>query len=114
MEDISLNQLLRSTVYQWHGVRLNQPDWSESSRALAFTVLLKQGQVRVHGMMNAYWEALDFELPAHGEKPWKRWIDTALPSPDDIVDYAGAPVLTGTSYLVQPRSIVFIAEQLPG
>jgi isoamylase len=113
VEDISLNQLLRSTLYQWHGVRLGQPDWSDASRSLAFTVPLQRGRVRVHGMINAYWDALDFELPAPGPCPWKRWIDTARPSPDDIVDYADAPVIAGGSYRVQPRSIVFIVQQLP-
>jgi len=112
-EDISLNQLLRETVYQWHGVRLGTPDWSDESRSLAFTVPLQRGRVRVHGMMNAYWNPLDFELPAPGPSPWKRWIDTSLPSPDDIVDYAAAPIQTDPYYRVQPRSMAFVIGMMP-
>ncbi|HLY75908.1 MAG TPA: glycogen debranching protein GlgX [Planctomycetota bacterium] len=111
-EDISLNELLRETVYEWHGVRLGSPDWSEQSRALAFTVPLQHGRVRVHGMMNAFWEPLDFELPASGSHRWKRWIDTSLPSPDDIVDYAGAPVVPDGRYRVGPRSVAFVVTTL--
>jgi glycogen operon protein len=113
VEDISLNQLLRETQYQWHGVRLGAPDWSEGSRAIAFTVPLQRGRVRVHGMINAYWEPLEFELPAPGGVPWKRWIDTSLPSPEDIVDYSGAPIVPGPQYRVQPRSVAFIVSTLP-
>ena len=45
-------------------------------------------------MFNAYWEALDFELPlAPGAAVagWQRWIDTSLESPEDILDAAAAP-----------------------
>jgi glycogen operon protein len=113
VEDISLNQLLRETVYHWHGVRLGQPDWSDASRALAFTVPLQRGRVRVHGMINAYWEPLDFELPASASSPWRRWIDTSLPSPGDIVDFTAAPVVPAGTYRVPPRAIAFVvAAQL--
>ena len=33
-----------------------------------------------HLILNAYWEPLEFELPARdGRGPWRRWIDTSLP-----------------------------------
>ena len=35
---VSLNQLLRGVNLAWHGVKLNQPDWSECSHSIAFTV----------------------------------------------------------------------------
>jgi glycogen operon protein len=64
----------------------------------------------LHLMVNAYWEALDFEIPpsqARGE-PWRRCIDTFLDSPDDIRDWADAPVVKGSVYWVQPRSVVLL------
>ena len=64
-------------------------------------------------MLNAYWEPLRFQLPPAGTTThggWRRWIDTSHPSPDDIVQWENAPVLPDTSYLVQPRSIVFLIE----
>ena len=49
--------------------------------------------------MNAYWEPLDFELPPpDGDRAWRRWIDTSLDSPNDIVPWQDAPVFAGASY----------------
>jgi isoamylase len=59
-------------------------------------------------MFNAYWEALDFELPLAPEAAvagWQRWIDTSLEWPDDIMDAAAAPSVPGTQYRVASRSI---------
>jgi isoamylase len=68
-----------------------------------------------HGILNAYWEPLQFQLPpspsAHRED-WRRCIDTALPSPEDIQPWKDAPVLKETTYLVQPRSVVLLALAL--
>ena len=62
---LSLNQLLRRAEIDWHGVQLGRPDWSDSSHSLALTVRPRQRQIPLwlHVMFNAYWEALDFELP---------------------------------------------------
>ena len=41
----------------------------------------------IYVAMNAYAEPLDFKIPAAPSgRPWRRVVDTALPSPDDIVD----------------------------
>jgi glycogen operon protein len=59
-------------------------------------------------MFNAYWEALDFELPLAPEAAvagWQRWIDTSLQSPEDIMDAAAAPPVPGTQYRLAPRSV---------
>ena len=108
---LSLNQLLRRSEIDWHGVQLGRPDWGDSSHSLALTVRPHQRQIPLwlHVMFNAYWEALDFELPlAAGTAPggWQRWIDTSLESPDDILEGATAPPLLGTQYRVAPRSVV--------
>jgi isoamylase len=59
-------------------------------------------------MFNAYWEALDFDLPrppAASIAGWQRWIDTSLESPEDIMDASSAPLVPGTRYRVAPRSV---------
>ena len=69
----------------------------------------------LHGILNAYWEPLQFELPPSpgaDRDVWRRCIDTALPSPDDILPWEDAPVVKETSYVVQPRSIVLLALAL--
>jgi glycogen operon protein len=62
-------------------------------------------------LFNAYWEALDFELPVlrgSGSGRWHRWIDTSLATPNDIVEWQSAPELPGLSYRAEPRSIVIL------
>jgi glycogen operon protein len=106
----SLNQLLHRAKFQWSGVKLNSPDWSEHSHSLAITFESLRGRFRLHAIFNAYWEPLVFELPpvANGHA-WRRCIDTALPSPDDISRWSEAPAVMTATYLVAPRSVVVCA-----
>jgi len=65
----------------------------------------------VHVILNAYWEPLEFELPppAHGARePWRRWIDTALDSPLDIVDWESAPPVFGQTYRTELHFVVVL------
>ena len=106
---MSLNQLLRQARIAWHGVRLNHPDWSASSHSLAFTAEIKKEEMLLHLILNFYWEALDFELPdSRRGNPWRRWIDTALDSPNDIVEWQSSPEIAGTIYRAEPRSVVVL------
>ena len=114
---LSLNQLLRRSDIEWHGVQLGNPDWSDQSHTLAFTLTSLGSRFRLHGMLNAYWEPLCFELPpveGAAGGPWRRWIDTSLPSPEDIVVWEEAPGVATTSYLMQPRSVAFLVVPLTG
>jgi isoamylase len=108
---VSLNQLLRSVNLVWHGVKLNQPDWSEHSHTVAFTAELRQERLLFHVILNAYCQPLDFELPrlhGAGENPWRRWIDTALDSPHDILEWEKAEPLHGYNYRAESRSAVML------
>jgi glycogen operon protein len=113
---LSLNQLLRRARIEWHGVALKCPDWSDHSHALAFTLRGLRGRFLLHGMLNAYWEPLTFELPPSAEcqQAWRRCIDTALESPADISPWESASVITQATYVVQPRSVVLLALSLEG
>jgi isoamylase len=107
---LSLNQLLRRAEIDWHGIQLGRPDWGDSSHSLALTVRPRQRHIPLwlHVMFNAYWEALDFELPLAPPAAfagWQRWIDTSLESPEDIMDAAAAPSVPGMQYRVAPRSV---------
>ena len=82
---MSLNQLLQKRSETWHSVNLDQPDWSHQSHRIAFTIQSLSGDIMTHYMLNAYHVAPEFELPKIKDAlHWKRWIDTALESPDDI------------------------------
>jgi len=114
---LSLNQLLQRAKIEWHGVALNRPDWSEHSHSLAFTLRSLRTRFLMHGMLNAYWEPLTFELPpvpAESRQHWRRCIDTALASPDDIYPWEQAPLVAQATYVAQPRSLVLLALALQG
>jgi glycogen operon protein len=110
---MTLNELLHHVPIQWHGVKLNHPGWGNEARILAATLRMLEGRVLIHVMVNAYWEALDFEVPlvAVGRAPWRRCVDTFLDSPDDIREWADAPVVKDPVYWVQPRSIVLLVAK---
>jgi isoamylase len=111
LERETLQQMLQAANKGWHGVKLNQADWSEDSRSFAFGAELPKENLLFHLIANAYWEPLDFELPpAHnsGRDPWRRWIDTNLDSPQDIVSWQAAPSVPGYTYRVGPRSVVVL------
>jgi glycogen operon protein len=112
---LSLTEMLHEATTAWHGIKLLQPDWSPHSHSLAFGAELRHAGLGLHLIMNAYWEHLDFELPheAIGE-PWRRWIDTSLETPEDIVDWKVAQALPDQrAYHVGPRSVVVLWRHLP-
>jgi glycogen operon protein len=112
LQRLSLNALLRAATKAWHGVRLDQPDWGDCSRSLALGGELQREGIVFHLILNAYWERLDFELPvstAHG--PWRRWIDTSLDSPDDIVPWKTAPAIPEDAYRAGARSVVMLYRE---
>jgi glycogen operon protein len=112
---VSLNQWLRDGNKAWHGVKLNQPDWSIWSHSLAFSADFRRARLLFHVILNAYWESLDFELPpakSSDPDPWRRWIDTALESPQDINDWRTALSVPGFTYRAGPRSVVILFADL--
>jgi glycogen operon protein len=112
-ESVTLNQLLRRASKAWHGVKVGQPDWGNDSHSLAFEAVLRQEGPRVYFILNAYWEPLDFELPPVGEGgSWRRWIDTTLESPEDIVPWQPARSLSGNSYLAAAHSVVVLFREI--
>ena len=107
---LTLNELLRRARVDWHGIALNHPDWSEHSQTLAFTWRTLHGRFLLHGMLNAYWEPLTFEIPDAPDEAvqWRCWIDTARDAPYNTCWWERAPNVTTATYLVEPRSIVLL------
>ncbi|MCT0212523.1 MULTISPECIES: glycogen debranching protein GlgX [unclassified Synechococcus] len=107
---VSLNDLLLGRRIEWHGVAVGQPDWGECSRSIAVRITSYDNRYRLHVIANAYWEALDFALPAAdgGSSCWRRWIDTSLPSPQDIDDWSLASPVPTSHYRVAARSVVVL------
>jgi isoamylase len=112
---LSLNQILRNAKKVWHGVKLGQPDWSDSSHSLALSAEIPNEKLMFHLILNAYWEPLEFELPPLGNgtgDSWRRWIDTTLDSPNDIVEWQAAPLVPGRTYQAGSRSVVVLFAPL--
>lgn len=108
---VTLNQLLRDANKAWHGIKLGQPDWGDHSHSIAFTAEIKTQRLLFHMIMNAYREPLDFELPPvenRGKNSWRRWIDTALDSPNDIIGWQTSPPVQNLSYQAAPHSVVVL------
>ena len=108
---MSLTELIRKANKGWHGVKLGQPDWGDSSHAIALTMELTEDGLLAHVILNAYWEPLEFELPSISGlavSPWRRWIDTSLESPDDISPWEDARPFPGRAYRAEARSVAVL------
>ena len=108
--DMTLQELLHKQPIQWHGVKLNSPDWSEPSHTIAATPVLLWDRSLMHVIINAYWESLEFELPPLSEayEPWRRCIDTFLAPPEDVCPLDDGPIVPMPTYRAQPRSLVIL------
>jgi glycogen operon protein len=107
---LSLREFLRQAKHAWHGVKLHQPDWSSFSHSIAISAELKNEGLLLYCALNAYWQALDFELPIlrnTGEN-WRRWIDTDLDPPHEICEWKAAIAVPGETYRVGARSVVVL------
>ena len=107
---MTLTQLISEGIKGWHGVKLNQPDWSRDSHSVALSVELHNEEALLFYLIfNAYSEPLDFALPPIGTGgSWRRWIDTILDAPQDIVPWQAAPLVSENIYRTGPRSVVVL------
>jgi isoamylase len=116
VERKNLEQFLFDANKTWHGVKVGQPDWRPSSHSLAFTAEIPKEKLMFYIAFNSYWEDLEFDLPfmeQWANNPWRRWIDTSLDSPADIVDWHTAGPVPGLKYSVASRSVVVLFTRLP-
>jgi glycogen operon protein len=109
---VSIRAMLDAAKHAWHGVKLNEPDWSDHSHSVAFDAELRREGLRIYLILNAYWEPLTFDLPdLPTGKSWRRWIDTSLDSPDDIVEWTSAPSIDHNKYRAEARTVVFLYSE---
>jgi glycogen operon protein len=75
---------------------------------------MRDERLIVHLIANAYWEALDFELPQIGRPgmSWRRWINTGLASPQDIVHREAALPVPSSAIRAEPRSVIVLFAEL--
>lgn len=93
---------------QWHGTTVDQPDWSDFSHSLAFSIIHPEADEYLYVIFNAFWESLTFQLPdPPAKKQWHRIIDTAI-APVSIWTPKSASPVTGIEYPATTRSSVLL------
>src|SRR5579871_6745028 len=96
----------------WHGTQVYNPGWYDpEARALAFTMGGEGDEADLYVMMNMFWDELTFEvLPIQGRR-WMRVVDTALPSPQDIVEAGQEDTEIVGNYRLKGRSVVILISK---
>jgi len=108
---------MRDRDVTWHGITVNQPDFGPNSRTLALVLdgrRVERGpDCDFYMAFNAWSEPLDFEIPASPSgRDWRRIVDTALPSPRDIVTEELAPVVAARRrYTVSAFSLLVLVTE---
>ena len=103
----------------WHGVEPAKPDFSHDSHSLAWALDGRRSDRPdlidrdIYVAMNAWCEPLGFTIPAAPSgRPWHCAVDTALPSPDDIVEEDQGPrIAVGHVYRVQAHSMIVLVSE---
>lgn len=113
-QDIPLATLIGTAQKSWHGTKLNQPDWSDHSKSIAFEAVVQRENLQFMLILNAHHEPLDFELPPPRAGQWKRWFDTSLSSPMDITPWDQAVDIGGQTYRIADRSVAMLFTLIKG
>jgi glycogen operon protein len=101
----------------WHGVEPNTPDFGPGSRVLALALdgsqTGREPDRDIYLAFNAWKEGLEFRIPrSPSGRPWRRAVDTFLPSPEDIVELDEGPRVPAQSrYRVGPHSLVVLISE---
>jgi isoamylase len=103
----------------WHGVEPCQPDFGPDSHSLAMALdgrgCDRPGVIDrdLYVILNAHREPLEFVIPSSPTgRPWRRAVDTALPSPEDALDLDQGPLIPLLHrYRVEARSLVILVSE---
>jgi glycogen operon protein len=107
----------------WHGREPRHPDWTPTSRAIAFSLDGRFNGREIdpdytpdndfYVALNGGDEPIPFRIPqSPTRRKWRRVVDTALASPLDIVpEDEGPHVSDGSRYIVAPRSVVVLISE---
>jgi isoamylase len=95
---------------RWYGVGPNT-DMSRESRSLAYALHgASHNDVDLYVMINTWQEPLTFDIQEGTAADWRRAIDTARPSPEDIRVVGDERPLESLSYIVGARSVVVLVK----
>ncbi|PRQ37040.1 putative isoamylase [Rosa chinensis] len=88
-ESLGLNDFPTAERLQWHGLSPGQPDWSKTSRFVAFT-LVDSVKREIYIAFNASHLPVNISLPERPGYRWEPLVDTSKSSPFDFLS-SGLP-----------------------
>lgn len=95
----------------WYGPA-GAVDLGAESRCLAYALRgAKMGDDDLYVMINGHWEDHDFTVQEGGAGTWLKVVDTAAPSPEDLVEEERARPLEGNGCRVGARSVVVLVRK---
>ncbi|KAH8481576.1 hypothetical protein H0E87_029162 [Populus deltoides] len=83
-ESLGLNDFPTAERLQWHGHAPGTPDWSETSRFVAFT-LIDSVKREIYMAFNASHLPVTITLPERPAYRWEPLVDTGKPAPFDFL-----------------------------
>ncbi|GMQ07485.1 hypothetical protein CsSME_00051648 [Camellia sinensis var. sinensis] len=83
-ESLGLNDFPTAERLQWHGHSPEMPDWSETSRFVAFT-LVDSVKGELYIAFNTSHLAVIVTLPERPGYKWEPFVDTSKPAPFDVL-----------------------------
>ena len=97
----------------WHGVELNAPLWGDpNAQILAYTLgAMDESEEDLHIMLNMSENTVEMPLPQLPGRGWRRAIDTAHASPEDIVAPLQQCQVRTSTYTAAPRSVVVLESR---
>jgi len=96
----------------WHGCQLGKPGWSDpDGAALSMTLGAREDTEDLHIMFNMFEDQLDFELPQVVGRDWYCVINTALPTPFDIVERNTEIAHIGDIYKVPGHCVIVLISK---
>ena len=95
---------------RWYGVG-PVADLAHDSRSIAYCLHgAAHADDDLYVMINAWQEALTFEIQEGAATDWCRAIDTSRPSPNDVCAMDDEAPIESTRYVVGPRSVVVLVR----
>ena len=89
---------------QWHGIKVNKPDWSDWSHTLGLSINKNDEGSAIWIGLNAYKESMLFDLPTP-ISPWKKYIDTSILK---IKSVSKKPLANQSNVLIESNSLVLM------
>ena len=96
----------------WHGMKLDEPDWSEESRSLGMHLQGFAEESEIYLIAHAGNEEAVFELPEPlAGRRWQRFVDTSLAGAEASLEPGEeAELETQEQYTVGPQAVVILVS----